>query len=486
MDEHTLNKVNVFLGQGDICGLQEYIRETTGDFSPLDVMLVIWELEKTKSENTIFCNVFSYSDAIRKYKVIANVLQFIVKKQEITPSLESFIQNEISVWAVLIWVLGTMQGIDQIHAFETILCFWKSHGYKDQNVIETAYLENVQSLLGEAARNEEWYLAFHLQKRLPGDSGGNRELSKKISAGIKRIKDNIKSRLFTPTCMESINGKYMIVDCWHDRIIYAEQLVGIKEWEVLDDNLRFPHSICYGSGIYVTENTESGSLCFYRETQNGLCKIDELFHVGERPHRVLYDEARKVFWGLAGDSQELFGIKLINGTAELFYRHKIKEVPPIYMRGMRLIEDSLYIVCGAGACIIKLVCSGDDFTVQKIYPAPDACYGMNDIIFIGGYFYISVYQDNRGDIRPALIKIKDLDYFAAGEYENIYYKLQMKGVPYYFSWIDGKLCIPEIDTWSRIVLYDIVDNELRPNQVLYDCGQATGEDIQYMMRHAYE
>ena len=88
--------------------------------------------------------------------------------------------------------------------------------------------------------------------------------------------------------------------------------------------------------------------------------------------------------------------------------------------------------------------------------------------------------------RPALLRLASLNDFSAGQREDLYDDLGMKGIPYFFSWVDGKLCIPEIDTYSRIVLYDAEDGELKVNRALYDFGEANPEDIAYCHRNDIE
>lgn len=306
-----------------------------------------------------------------------------------------------------------------------------------------------------------------------------------IRQEIEQIGEKIKGRLYTPTCMEKIGDNYWIVDCWHNRVIYSSQLTDLSEWSVLDSKLWHPHSICGGKGIYAVENTEKGSVCFYQEEKGRFEKFDEV-SLGKIPHRLIYDDTRDIFWVLGGGTQEIYGIRSVNGRMELCCRQKIEELQSSYVRSMRMIHDRFYLVSGPGA-ILELAFSGGQFLVENRYEVPLRYYEMNDIIFFDGFFWISVYVSREHSfqrrIQPALLRVRLLEDFMAGKYEDLYHLLGMRGIPYYFSWIDGKLCIPEIDTYSRIVLYDVNEGELTVNRVLYDCGQAKREDI--LCKNAY-
>lgn len=108
---------------------------------------------------------------------------------------------------------------------------------------------------------------------------------------------------------------------------------------------------------------------------------------------------------------------------------------------------------------------------------------MNDIAFFQGYFWVTVYQDSKWETRPAFLRLPSLRDFGTERCVDLYDVLGMKGVPYFFSWVDGKLCIPEIDTYSRIVLYDVDGGEVKVNRVLYDFGESEPEDIIYRDRN---
>lgn len=190
---------------------------------------------------------------------------------------------------------------------------------------------------------------------------------------IEKVEQTIQYRLNTVTNVEKIGSTYFMVDCWHDRVLYAERLGDIEEWNILDRNLYHPHSICEGKGIYAIENTENGSVCFYIRN-NTFPKVGEI-EAGKRPHRLIYDKVRDIFWMMAGESQEIYGIRVVNNSIMLCFRQKIEELYSAYVRSIRMIDYKFYIVSGPGY-ILQLTFEDDKFVVEKKYQVPGEYCGM--------------------------------------------------------------------------------------------------------------
>lgn len=484
--------IDGYLKIQNIDALYRYMQGQENQEPALCGMLEIWSLEKTREERTIFWNVFSYKDAIEKYSMIDQIMKLIICEAELSLPIIQFIDKEISVWAMLAWALMKQLGMRQIEVLEAISNFLKERHCDSGkiSVVEAVYMESLQKELYEALIHQDGYLAKKLLVKIP-DSESKAVLLKEAEDKITQVEQKIQGRLCTPTVMEKIGEYYMIVDCWHSRVLYARELCDIKDWNVLDADLQHPHSICQGKGIYAVENTEDGSLCFYKEKES-FVKIDQ-FPAGKRPHRLLYDEKREMFWALAGESQEIYGIKCpeegpaeggrrpegtyrTDGRMELCFQQKIKELQSTYVRSMSIIGDRFYIVSGPGY-ILELSFTDDKFLVENTYTVPEEYFSMNDITYFHGYFWISVYQNSERKDNPALLRLPSLKDFGTGNCVNLYDTLGMKGIPYFFSWVDGKLCIPEIDTYSRIVLYDADNGELKVNKVLYDFGEPELSDI---------
>ena len=76
---------------------------------------------------------------------------------------------------------------------------------------------------------------------------------------------NYSSRLFSPTYITKIDGLYFIIDCWHHRVIFTDDINNeIKDWEILDDKIFGPHSIASNKKLYLLIHGNS-SLRVYRK-----------------------------------------------------------------------------------------------------------------------------------------------------------------------------------------------------------------------------
>lgn len=395
---------------------------------------------------------------------------------EYVPARYVFYRAVMSLYPLYPWVNKVIP-ITEIAQKYDLIPAWKEYDLLE-NLFSDMVLDPAHAAASQIYRSGDRNICLNnIQKLLFSEENTN--MLPTSDNQFTEIEHKIQCRLYTATNIEKFGNTYYIVDCWHDRVIYAKDLSKIKDWNILDNNLYHPHSICEGNGIYAVENTENGSVCFYKKGTI-FEKIDEI-SVGRRPHRLIYDNLRDMFWILAGESQEIFGVRMTDGILQICFRQKIEELKSSYVRSMRIINNKFYIVSGPGY-ILQLIFSNDRFIIEKMYPVPADYCGMNDIIFLDGYFWISVYQDSKKNIRPALLRLSSLEDFQTGKYQDFYDVLGIKGVPYFFSWIDEKICIPEIDLYNRIVLYDIKQGELKVNRVLYDFGTAKQEDIIYNNR----
>lgn len=296
--------IDRYLEERDIDGLYAYIQDKGAKEPTLCDMLEIWSMEKEREDRTIFWNVSSYDDALKKYRAMVQVLVMIVNKQELSEPTIEYAKREISVWAILIWIMQHLKGMRQILLFEVVSLFLREHDYDADKirVLDNVYREKLNELLSEALLYQDGYLVKALLPRFPDKERGA-ELSEQAERQICQIEQKIQGRLYTPTNLEKTGeGLYFLVDCWHDRVLYSRNLCDIREWHTLDGNLQHPHSACWGEGMLAVESTGNNSVCFYRMDEPFL-KLGEI-SLGKQPHRILYDDSRGMFWVLAGTSQD--------------------------------------------------------------------------------------------------------------------------------------------------------------------------------------
>lgn len=280
--------------------------------------------------------------------------------------------------------------------------------------------------------------------------------------------DDYRKYLYTPTYITKIDDLYFIVDCWHHRIVYSHDLKQqISDWKVLDDTLSGPHSISSDGEIYVVDDTDHGEICIYKKINGSFAKTQTVYGLGFRPHKCVYDEYRKWFYVLLSESCEIVILKNKHGKAEVEAILKV-EIDTYYARSIQMIDGKLFIVCRNGyICELQIDLCGVEIIGQ--YKMPDEYAGTNDIIKIGNCYYLSVYTDLRGVYVSKVIRTNSLDELE--HLEDVTEKLEIKGVPYYFSMIDGRYYISEIDTYSRISSFLPDGDELSERKELFSFGE---------------
>ncbi len=276
-------------------------------------------------------------------------------------------------------------------------------------------------------------------------------------------------KLYTPTYINKIDNQYFIVDCWHHRVIYNNNLLDpIKKWKTVNGYFSIPHTIASDGQAYLIEDTKNDKVKVLQKMGNAFNETQLIGDIGGQPHKIIYDNIYKRFYGISASSQEVFVLK--NDGKDIIKEKvvRLNYLGTAYVRALSLIDGDIYFVSGPGK--ITVAKSSDlSFDLIREYKVPDEFQGMNDIVKIGSYFYLSVYQNANGDIKPRLVRVKDLDHLH-NDYEDIYDTLELKGVPYYFSFIDDRVFITEIDSYSTVKSFKVVDDQIVDLQVHYDCG----------------
>ena len=61
-----------------------------------------------------------------------------------------------------------------------------------------------------------------------------------------------RSSLYTPTMIQKVGSDYFIVDCWHHRIIYNNNLRDkISAWKTLTEDINGGHTLAYDGELYI-------------------------------------------------------------------------------------------------------------------------------------------------------------------------------------------------------------------------------------------
>jgi ABC-type polysaccharide/polyol phosphate transport system ATPase subunit len=279
-----------------------------------------------------------------------------------------------------------------------------------------------------------------------------------------------KNSLYSPTYINQIGEQYFIVDCWHHRVIYNDNLTDpIGNWDYLPGSYSNPHSIASDGEVFLVEDTKNDKVKVLKRRGATFAEIQSIGNIGSQPNKLIYDSTHKVFYGISASSQEVFVLKNSGKEVTVEKVVKLDYLKTSYVRTISLIEGKLYFVSGPGKIIVASV-DDSKFEMVAEYHLPFEFQGMNEIAKFGSHYYISVYQNGAGDIAPRIIRTKDLRSIDKN-YEDLYEKLHLKGVPYSFSVIKDRMYLTEIDSHSAVMSFSLSDDNISDIQVHYSIDE---------------
>ncbi|WP_238402953.1 ATP-binding cassette domain-containing protein [Paenibacillus mesophilus] len=280
-----------------------------------------------------------------------------------------------------------------------------------------------------------------------------------------------REKLYSPTFIAKYNNDYFIVDCWHHRVIYNENLIDpIKKWKTLAGSFSNPHSIASDGEVFLVEDTKYDRVKVLRRKGTSFVETQSIGNIGSQPNKIIYDLKNKRFFGIAASSQQVFTLKNKGNEVIVEKIIKLDYLKTAYVRAISFIDEKIYFVSGPGK-IIAAQASDLTFDLIEEFIVPFELQGMNDIAKIGSYYYLSVYQNGAGDITPKLVRTKDLNELQNNNYEDLNDQLSLTGVPYNISFLDDRIFLTEIDSHSSIKSFKVVNDIITDLQVHYDIGK---------------
>ncbi len=107
------------------------------------------------------------------------------------------------------------------------------------------------------------------------------------------------------TYITRIDGMYFIADCYHDQIIYHDNIVDpLNQWNVLTNEVHYAHTIASDGTLFVVDDTENNRLMVFQKMAEGYVHTQTLENIGMRPHYVQYDAKNHVFMAIGIQSFE--------------------------------------------------------------------------------------------------------------------------------------------------------------------------------------
>ena len=291
---------------------------------------------------------------------------------------------------------------------------------------------------------------------------------------LNHVPNNPHPTLSVPTYLTRIKDNYFIVDCYHNQVIYNDNLdEPLYEWSVMTQDLSLPHTVASDGTVYMIDDTERNRILIMEESTNVngvpvFIPTQEFTEIGDRPHYVIYHEETDTFYAWSSESGEMFLFRRPDDDTRM-YLTEIRSIPSlagIYVRSFTIIEDSVYFVSGNSSIIEAKLST---FEIKKEYPVPSELAGMVQLTPIGDYYYITISTDVTGNQDYAtMIRTKNLDGLINGDYEDVYENFIGGGTPYYITNVDDTWYLtehrlPGHSIWS----FKVTDNEITDVKTLY-------------------
>lgn len=280
---------------------------------------------------------------------------------------------------------------------------------------------------------------------------------------------NFDSNLSVPTYITKYDDTWFIVDCYHNRIIYSDTLgAPLTDWYIMTGEVTMPHTIASDGIVYLVDDTENNRVLVFEKINSKFINTQIIYDVGTRPHYTVYDKSTDTFYVWSSKTGELFCFRHTAGS-NLVYLTDIRKIPEldgIYVRSFSIIDGDIYFVSGVsdeGKAANIYCCELSSLKIKKTIPVPDSLAGMVQINKIQDYYYITTSTDLSGNQDCAtIIRTKDLDKLAEGDYEDIYSTYFVGGgTPYYISEVDGTYFLTE----HRLKDHSIWSFKVEKNQI---------------------
>lgn len=280
---------------------------------------------------------------------------------------------------------------------------------------------------------------------------------------------NVYDAPSVPTYITKIDGLYFLVDCYHDQIIYHDNLEDpLTDWLVMTNEINKGHTIAGDGLVYLADDTENNRILVFEKQDDVFVHTQTFTNIGNRPHYIIYDKSTDTFYAWSSMSGEMYLFRHEKGDSRMFLSEirRIEQLNNVYVRSFTIMADEIWFVSGSSS----ILCADlDTFEIKKTYPVPDSMTGMIQLTRIEDYYYITISTDITGNQDYAtVIRTRDLSGLMQGDYEDIYETFIGGGTPYYITAIDGAYYltehrIPGHSVWR----FRVQNNELTDVETVY-------------------
>lgn len=285
---------------------------------------------------------------------------------------------------------------------------------------------------------------------------------------------NTFSDLSVPTYVTKIEDTWFIVDCYHNQVIYHDNLTDpLTDWQIMTDEIDRGHTLASDGLVYLVDDTEGNRILVFEKKEGVFYHTQTLDAVGNRPHYILYDTPTDAFYVWSSMSGEMFLCRHDPGDSHMYLTRHVSVHPlseqDAYVRSFTIDGDDIYFVSGIPGSPAILKADLSTFAIKETYPVPDAIAGMVQLTVADDAFYITVSTDIAGNQDAAtMIRTEDLSQLAEGAYEDVYVNFIGGGTPYYITHIYNSYYLTEHRIPGHAVWkFDITESGISNVEAIY-------------------
>lgn len=283
------------------------------------------------------------------------------------------------------------------------------------------------------------------------------------------IKTNSYSDLSVPTYITKVNDTYFLVDCYHNQVIYNDNLTSpLSQWKVMTNQIDKGHTLASDGSVYLIDDTERHRILVFEKKGGAYVHTQTFEEIGNRPHYIIYHEPTDTFYAWSSMSGEMYLFRHNPDDTRMYLTEirRIESLDNVYVRSFTIIGNDIYFVSGNSSIIRADLAS---FKIRETYPVPDTIAGMIQLTRIQDYYYITVSTDITGSQDYAtILRTRDLSNLAHGEYEDIYEYFIGGGTPYYITQLVNTYYLTEHRLPGHSIWrFQVENNEIKNVETVY-------------------
>lgn len=260
----------------------------------------------------------------------------------------------------------------------------------------------------------------------------------------KELIQNPYDTLSVPTQIMKFGEDYFIVDCYHNQVIYHDNLEdSLSEWQVMTSDITMGHTIASDGTVYLVDDTENHRVLIFEKENDAYVHTQTMNDMGIRPHYIQYHSANQTFYVWSSMTGEMFLLKR-NKDNHQIYLSEVLSIPQlnnVYVRSFTIDKNQIYFVTATGL-IVK--CKLNNLEIIETYQVPDQLAGMIQLTLVDNQFFLTVSTDIAGNQDAAtIIQTEQLENLSTGNYTDVYHNFIGGGTPYYISSFDNTYYLTE-------------------------------------------